>query len=184
MESFDSPRAPEVGRGKNPPRPTHATQPHALSGGTFGEAPARLGAPRFGSMHPQQMDEIVRRLVANPHDEGALATAHQAGQHDPRGYAMLLERVGDLSNDTTYAAHWLSEAANVWAVTIGDARRAATLLMRAIEKDPTSDVAADRLAQLYREKNDARALVALYERRAKALAPVAANDARSEEHTS
>ncbi|MEO7092139.1 MAG: hypothetical protein ABI175_02735, partial [Polyangiales bacterium] len=127
-------------------------------------------------MHPQQMDEIVRRLVANPHDEPALAAAHAAGQQDPRGYAMLLERVGEMSADHTYAAHWLSEAANVWALTIGDARRAATLLMRAIEKDPTSDVASDRLAQLYREKNDARALVALYERRAKALGPVAAAD--------
>ena len=127
-------------------------------------------------MHPSQMDEIVRRLVANPHDETALATAHSQGQHDPRGYAMLLERVGEMSVDTTYAAHWLSEAANVWALTIGDARRAATLLMRAIEKDPTSDVASDRLAQLYRDKNDHRALVALYERRAKALAPIVQSD--------
>lgn len=122
------------------------------------------------------MDEIVRRLVANPHDEAALAAAHGAGQQDPRGYAMLLERIGELTTDATYAAHWLSEAANVWAMTIGDQRRAATLLMRAIEKDPTSDVASDRLAGLYREKNDHRALVALYERRAKALAPIAAND--------
>ena len=127
-------------------------------------------------MHPSQMDDLVRRLVANPHDETALATAHAAGQHDARGYAMLLERVGEMSTDPAYAAHWLSEAANVWALTIGDARRAATLLMRAIEKDPTSDLASDRLAALYREKGDHRALVALYERRAKALSPIVASD--------
>jgi len=130
----------------------------------------------FPAVHPSQMDEIVRRLVANPHDEAALATAHAAGQHDARGYALLLERVGEMTSDTTYAAHWLSEAAHVYSTTIGDARRAATLLMRAIEKDPASDVASDRLAGLYREKGDHRALVALYERRAKALAGVVGND--------
>ena len=130
----------------------------------------------FGAVHPSQMDDIVRRLVANPHDEAALATAHAAGQHDARGYAMLLERVGEMSSDETYAAHWLSEAAHVYSTTIGDARRAATLLMRAIEKDPASDVATDRLAGLYREKNDHRALVALYERRTKALSQVLQGD--------
>jgi tetratricopeptide (TPR) repeat protein len=127
-------------------------------------------------VHPSQIEEIVRRLVANPHDEPALAHAHAQGQADPRGYAMLLERVGELTTDPTYSAHWLSEAANVWSTTIGDPRRAATLLMRAIERDPASDLASDRLAGLYREKGDHRALVALFERRAKALAAVAGND--------
>ncbi len=127
-------------------------------------------------MHPAQMEELVRRLVADPNDQHALQTAYGQGQADPRAYASLLERVGDLTQDTTFAAHWLSEAANVWSSALGDARRAATLLMRAIEKDPASDVASDRLAALYREKGDHRALVALYERRAKALAQIAAHD--------
>jgi len=127
-------------------------------------------------MHPAQMDELVRRLVANPNDQAALGAAYQEGQADPRGYAAILERVGDMTSDATYAAHWLSEAAHVWSTTLGDARRAATLLMRAIEKDPASDTASERLAGLYREKGDHRALVALIERRAKALAHVAGND--------
>lgn len=127
-------------------------------------------------MHPAQMDDLVRRLVANPNDQAALGAAYQEGQHDPRGYAAILERVGDSTQDATFAAHWLSEAAHVWSTTLGDARRAATLLMRAIEKDPASDVASDRLASLYRDKGDHRALVALFERRAKALYGIANGD--------
>ncbi|MDP9001046.1 MAG: hypothetical protein M3O46_13135 [Myxococcota bacterium] len=44
--------------------------------------------------------------------------------------------------------------------------------MEAIDRDPTQSTAADRLAQLYRDKGDAKALVALLERRVKALAPL------------
>lgn len=141
------------------------TRPAAASDGTF--------AP---PMTPAQIEEIVRRLVANPDDGAALHEAHAAGQSDPKGYATILERSGEGTPDPGYAAYWLSEAAQVWSFTLGDARRAATLLMRALEKDPASDVASERLAELYREKGDHRALVALYERRAKALAPLTAND--------
>jgi tetratricopeptide (TPR) repeat protein len=119
------------------------------------------------------MDALVERLVANPHDEEALAVAHQAGHADPKGYAMLLEKVGGFTSDPSYAAHWLSEAANVWLVTLGDAHRAARVLMAAVDKDPAQRLAADRLAQLYRDKGDVRALAALLERRAKALTPFA-----------
>src|SRR5579863_3878450 len=42
--------------------------------------------------------------------------------------------------------------------------------MQTLERDPTQRTAADRLAQLYRDKGDIKALVALLERRAKALA--------------
>ncbi len=122
-------------------------------------------------MESGQIDTIVQRLVVNPHDEDALATAHQAGAADPKSYALLLERVGTETRDPAYASHWLSEAANVWSTTLGDAHRAARVLMQAIERDPTQRTAADRLAQLYRDKGDVKALVALLERRAKALAP-------------
>ncbi len=117
------------------------------------------------------METLVQRLVANPHDEEALAYAHRAGTQDPRAYAILLEKVGAATTDPTYAAHWLSEAANVWSTTIGDAHAAARTLMGAIEKDPTARTAADRLAQLYREKGDQKALVALLERLVKSLTP-------------
>jgi hypothetical protein len=128
-------------------------------------------------MDPSQIDALVQRLVANPHDEEALAYAHQAGGSDPKSYALLLERVGAETRDPAYASHWLSEAANVWSTTLGDAHRAARVLMQAIDRDPTQRMASDRLAHLYRDKGDVKALVALLERRAKALAPLAPQSA-------
>src|ERR1700752_1275851 len=128
-------------------------------------------------MDASQIDALVQRLVTNPHDEEALTRAHQAGASDPKSYALLLERVGAETRDPAYASHWLSEAANVWSTTLGDAHRAARVLMQAIERDPTQRTASDRLAQLYRDKGDVKALVALLERRAKALAPLAAQSA-------
>jgi tetratricopeptide (TPR) repeat protein len=127
-------------------------------------------------MDPSQVDSLVRRLVSNPHDEDALSHAHQAGASDPKSYALLLERVGTETRDPAYASHWLSEAANVWSTTLGDAHRAARVLMQAVDLDPTQRTAADRLAQLYREKGDIKALVALLERRVKALAPLSSDN--------
>ena len=123
-------------------------------------------------MDPSEIDMLVRRLVDNPHDEDALAYAHQAGASDPKSYAILLEKVGNETTDPAYSSHWLSEAANVWATALGDAHRAARVLMTAIDKDPTQQVAAERLAQLYRDKGDVKALAALLDRRAKALSPL------------
>ncbi len=122
-------------------------------------------------MDRAEIDSLVQRLVDNPHDEESLAYAHEAGERDPKAYAMLLERVGTETPDPAYAAHWLAEAGNVWSTTLGDAHRAARVLMMAIDKEPTAQVAAERLAQLYRDKGDTKALVALLDRRAKALAP-------------
>src|SRR6516162_2012129 len=124
-------------------------------------------------MDRAEVDRLVQRLVENPHDEEALGYAHQAGEADPKAYAMMLERLGSETRDPAYAAHWLAEAANVWSTTLGDAHRAARVLMMAIDKDPTQRTASDRLAQLYRDKGDVKALVALLERRAKALTPLA-----------
>ena len=128
-------------------------------------------------MDPTHADSLAQRLVANPHDEEALSHAHQAGASDPRSYALLLEKVGAETHDPAYASHWLSEAANVWSTTLGDAHRAAHLLMKAIDRDPMQRTAADRLAQLYRDKGDVKALVALLERRVKALTPVSGDNA-------
>jgi hypothetical protein len=127
-------------------------------------------------MEAREMEALVQRLVQNPHDQDAVFTAHQAGQADPRSYAMLLEKVGTATGDPAFASHWLTEAANVWSAALGDAHRAARALMIAIDRDPTQATAAERLADLYREKGDIKALVALLERRAKALAPLLARD--------
>src|SRR5206468_12365129 len=120
-------------------------------------------------MDPRETEALVQRLVQNPHDQDAITQAHQAGQGDPKAYALLLEKVGTATSDPAFACHWLTEAANVWSTTLGDAHRAARALMIAIDRDPTQSTPADRLAELYRDKGDTKALVALLERRAKAL---------------
>lgn len=122
------------------------------------------------------MEALVQRLVQNPHDQDAITTAHYAGQSDPRSYAMLLEQVGKATQDPAFAAHWLTEAANVWSTSLGDAHRAARALMIAIDRDPTQPTPAERLADLYREKGDMKALVALLDRRGKALTALAQQD--------
>ncbi len=114
------------------------------------------------------MDSLADRLVRNPHDEQALANAHARGASDPIAYATLLERVAERTQDPAVACHWLSEAANVWSTSLSDPRRAAKLLMHAVERDPTHPLAASRLAQLYRDRGDDKALVALLEHRARA----------------
>ena len=121
-----------------------------------------------------QVDSLVQRLVANSHDEEALSLAHRAGVTDPEAYALLLERVGTETRNPSDASHWLSAAASVWSTTLGDAHRAARVLMQAIVRDPTARTVADRLAQLYRDKGDVKALVALLEHRVKALTPLSA----------
>ena len=125
-------------------------------------------------MDPGDVERLIQRLVQNPHDEEALAYAHDAGGSDPKAYALFLEKVGSLTPDPSYASHWLSEAANVWLLTLGDAHRAARVLMAAVDHDPTQTVAAERLAQLYRDKDNVRGLAALLDRRAKALAALVA----------
>ncbi|HKU43895.1 MAG TPA: hypothetical protein VJR89_37300, partial [Polyangiales bacterium] len=122
------------------------------------------------------IETLVRRLVENPHDQGAITQAHRSGQSDPRAYAALLERVGKETKEPSLASHWYTEAANVWVTSLGDAHQAARALMNAIERDPTDAIPADRLADLYRQKGDSKALVALLERRARALAPLVRTD--------
>lgn len=170
-------KGPTVPKSKvDPPKPPPAsTKPSKY--GRF-ELSAAARCPTDSSrvsvrsdMDPRQMDVLVQRLVANPHDQEALAYAHQAGASNPQAYAELLERVGQGTQDPTFACHWLSEAANVWAMALNDAHRAAQLLMAAVDRDPTSQVAADRLADLYRERGEIKSLVALLERRVKALEP-------------
>lgn len=128
------------------------------------------------------MDALVQRLVQNPHDHDALTYAHAAGQTDPRSYAMLLEKVGTATSDAAFASHWLTESAKVWADTLNDLHRAARALMIAIDRDPTQPAPAERLAELYRDKGDTKALVALLERRAKALSPLAQQDPEMRAH--
>ncbi|HEX7667931.1 MAG TPA: hypothetical protein VF407_25565, partial [Polyangiaceae bacterium] len=123
-------------------------------------------------MDPAELESLVKRLVANPHDEDALAAAHRAGEEDPKSYAAFLEKVGERTTDPAYASHWLSEAANVHISTLGDAHRAAAILKNAIDKDPTHQVAAERLAQLYRERGEVKALVGLLNHRASKLTPL------------
>ncbi len=125
------------------------------------------------TMDPRELEMVVQRLIANPHDQEALAYAHRAGQQDPRVYAHILERVGTQAPDPAYGAHWLSEAANVWQQAMGDMSNTVRTLMLAVDRDPMGR-SAERLAQMFRETGDAMSLVQLYERQTNALAPAAA----------
>lgn len=125
------------------------------------------------TMDPRELEMVVQRLVANPHDQEALAYAHRAGQQDPRVYAHILERVGTQTPDPAYGAHWLSEAANVWQQAMGDMSNTVRTLMLAVDRDPMGR-AAERLGQMFREKGDAMSLVQLLERQTASLAPAAA----------
>jgi tetratricopeptide (TPR) repeat protein len=124
-----------------------------------------------------QLEPLVQRLVADPYDADALANAREGGAADPESYALLLERVGVGSSNMSHASHWLVEAANVWSTRLGDAHRAARALMAAIDRDPMQRLAVRRLAELYREKGEVTSLVALFQRRARVLAPLAHRDA-------
>jgi len=127
-------------------------------------------------MDAGDIEALIERLVANPHDADALARAHAEGASDPQAYAYLLEQVGTRTQDPSYASHWLSEAANIWSVSLGDAHRAARVLMLAVDRDPSQPLAADRLAQLYRDKGDVKALVAMLDRRVRLLTPMLSAD--------
>src|SRR5690606_9300059 len=116
-----------------------------------------------------RLDALAQRLAQNPQDAEALNAAYQHGQTDPRGYAMFLEKVAKDSRDPVYAAHWFREAATVWTASLNDLHRAARALMSAVDRDPTHAGAAERLAALYQEKGDKRALVAVLERRTQGI---------------
>ncbi len=127
-------------------------------------------------MDPREMESLVQRLIHNPHDNEALMLAHQAGQSDPKAYAMVLDKGGSGTTDPAFACHWLTEAANVWSQSLNDAPRAARALMRAVELDPMAAAPAERLAELYRERGDTNALLGLNDRRCKALSGIAATE--------
>jgi len=120
-------------------------------------------------MDPRLLETLAKRLGENPNDTEALNVAYEQGQADPRSYAVFLEKAGAASADAVYAAHWLNEAATVWSVSLGDQHRAARILMAAVDRDPTSSVAADRLLEMYREKGDHKSVAALFDRRTKHL---------------
>jgi tetratricopeptide (TPR) repeat protein len=124
-------------------------------------------------MDARQQEALVQRLVANPQDQAAIAEAHASGQQDPEAYARLLERVGMATPAPAIAGHWLNEAANVWLTTFQNPERAATVLLSAVERDPTSEATATRLAELLTQNGDLASAAAALDRRANALAQTA-----------
>jgi hypothetical protein len=127
-------------------------------------------------MTPDEIDELTARLAAKPQDSEALAEAHRVGMADPPAYADLLEKVAEASRTDALAAHWLVQAAIVCADTLRDPRRAASLLREAVERAPKNDKAVDLLDRIYRENGKLKALATAFERRADALAEIAAAD--------
>ena len=123
-------------------------------------------------MDPREVETLAQRLIANPHDEQALAVAHQRGSYDPRSYALLLERVAQGTTDPLFAAHWYSEAATVWSSVLGDQEQGVRALQQAALRDASNPNVYDRLAQVYRERGDAPALADLQERMVEASLPL------------
>ncbi len=113
----------------------------------------------------------MRRLVANPQDQAAIAEAHAAGQQDPEGYARLLEQIGVESPAGPVASHWLNEAANVWLTTFQDPQRAASVLLTAVDRDPTNEDLSQRVLAMY--EGDLVGTANAVERRATALGALA-----------
>lgn len=120
-------------------------------------------------MDPRQLDALAKRLGQDPGDAEALSAAYEHGQTDPRGYAVFLEKAGSTSTDPGSGAHWYVEASQVWLTSLSDPHRAVRALMSAVEKDPTHEVAAEKLAGIYREKGDLKGVLALLDRRAKLI---------------
>src|SRR5690606_6138181 len=120
-------------------------------------------------MDARQLDALAKRLGQDPGDAEALSAAYEHGQTDPRGYAVFLEKAGATSTDPASGAHWYVEASQVWLTSLNDAHRAVRALMSAVEKDPTHEVAAEKLAGIYREKGDLKGVLALLDRRAKLI---------------
>jgi cellulose synthase operon protein C len=114
-------------------------------------------------MNPAELESLVQRLIANPHDADALARAHEAGQHNPHGYASLLERVGHGAPEVATAAHWFNEAATVWH-SLGDEGQYQRLVLAAADRDATHPVVIERAAALYRDAEDGGGLCQLYEK--------------------
>jgi tetratricopeptide (TPR) repeat protein len=121
-------------------------------------------------MDPTEYALLARRLIDNPHDAEALAAARRLGLRDPGTYALLLEKVAHGSEDRRTASHWFTEAAAVWATTLGDTRRTEAVLREALRADPWNERAAGRLVQLLEASADPEALLSMLEGRAAACA--------------
>ena len=126
-------------------------------------------------MDPREIETLVTRLIANPHDEDALSRAHQGGQLDPQGYALLLERVAQGTADATFAGHWFNEAASVWE-TLGDDQQKMRLLRASAARDPANAIVADRLGQAFRDRGDFYELARLLERAVEAWSAALRDD--------
>ncbi|HHH11921.1 MAG TPA: hypothetical protein ENK23_07610, partial [Sorangium sp.] len=109
-----------------------------------------------------QMQQLVQRLVADPHDAAALAAAHQAGTQDPQSYATLLETVAQRTSDTGIASHWLNEAAQVWQ-SLGDSGKHQQLLMLAAERDPSNAEVVAQVVAACQARGDVASIVKLRE---------------------
>jgi tetratricopeptide (TPR) repeat protein len=128
-------------------------------------AVARSGPP----LNPAEAEAVLRRLVANPFDEEALAAAYRAGGSDPAGLAMLLERIAAATRDGKVACHWLSEAEAIWSNTLRNRRNSARALSTALHRDPLQHTIVERLSSLPREERAAVGLDGIIEERVRTL---------------
>lgn len=128
-------------------------------------------------MTSADLEAYATRLVQDAHDQDALLAAYNACTDQPDQYALFLETVGARATEPMMAAHWLYEAAGVWAESVGDAQRSAELLISALETDPTNANVGAKLGEMYRSVGDLDGLVHMQALRAAALKPLAESGA-------
>ena len=135
-----------------------------------------IAAPAtIDDLAPEYVD-LVRRLSDDPDDEAAIADAYALGQQNPAIYATMLGRVGERISDPEASAYWLSEGAKVWHLTLQDLKKAASLLLLAVGRQPLHAAMFDALAALYQQMHDRQGLVAIYELKIRALEALPSHD--------
>jgi hypothetical protein len=144
------------------------SEPGGASGLHAPRAPL-AGASLGQAFTPAEAEELLRRLVADPYDQDALAAARRAGTKNPAALAKLLERVAAATRDGEIACHWLSHAEAIWSDTLGSPRNAARPIMAAIQRNPGERTAVQRLTLLSRGERDAAAVATMIEQRVTSL---------------
>src|SRR5215208_4745120 len=110
-------------------------------------------------MEAHEFNDLVRQLVASPHDAALLDRVQARTANDVRSYVALLETVASETEDPALSSHWLTEAALVLEGVLEDDKRAAFLLNVAIKNDPTNDRAAELLRRHFRGARDHEGLI-------------------------
>jgi tetratricopeptide (TPR) repeat protein len=120
-------------------------------------------------LNPAEHRSFVQRLIEQPYDEATLRFVYEATGTNPDAYAGLLVVAAERTSEHVAASHWLTEAARVKLLSLGDERASARLLEGALERDPLNLRAAEHLVELLRARTEDRDIADVVRKRAAAL---------------